>query len=113
MKMSKWIIALFLASNAAAVMAADKLPMLDKNSCGKIEYPRAALMNEESGTVTLAVLVAPDGSVSDTKIEKSSGSKSLDKAAMKIYSGCKYSAGTKDGKQEQAWAKIEHLWSLS
>lgn len=113
MQISKWIIALMLTSNAAIVFAAEKAPMLDKNSCAKAEYPKAALMNEESGLVVLSILVSPDGSVADSKIEKSSGSKTLDKAAQKIYSACKYSPGTKDGNKEQAWAKIEHMWSLT
>lgn len=102
-----------LSGSATAAFAADKAPVLDKNSCGKADYPKAALMNEESGVVSLSVLVMPDGTVTDTKIEKSSGSKSLDKAAQKIYSSCKYSPGTKDGKSEQAWTKLEHVWTLS
>jgi protein TonB len=113
MKMSQWIIDLMLTSSATFVMAADKAPVLDKNSCGKADYPKAALMNEESGVVSLSVLVMPDGSVTDSKVEKSSGSKTLDKAAVKIYMSCKYSPGTKDGKSEQAWAKVEHVWTLS
>jgi protein TonB len=113
MKISKWIIALMLSSSATFVIAADKAPTLDKNSCGKAEYPKAALMNEESGVVSLSVLVTADGSVQDSKVEKSSGSKTLDKAAIKIYSSCKYSPGIKDGKSEQAWTKVEHVWTLS
>lgn len=113
MKISHWIIALMLSGSATLVMAADKAPVLDKNSCSKAEYPKAALMNEESGVVSLAILVMPDGSVTDSKVEKSSGSKTLDKAAVKIYTSCKYSPGTKDGKSEQAWTKVEHVWTLS
>ena len=113
MKISKWIVALMLSSSVAFAMAADKGPALEKNSCGKAEYPKAALMNEESGLVVLSVLVTPDGGVAETKVEKSSGSKTLDKAAQKIYTSCKYSPGTKDGAKEQAWAKVEHMWSLT
>lgn len=113
MKMTKFIVSLFMTCAAGFSMAADKAPVLDKNSCGKADYPKAALMNEESGIVTLSVLVMPDGSVTDSKVEKSSGSKTLDKAAVKIYMSCKYSPGTKDGKSEQAWAKVEHVWTLS
>lgn len=113
MKLTQLVIALFLAGSASLSMAADKAPTLDKNSCGKAEYPKAALMNEESGVVSLSLLVMPDGSVTDSKVEKSSGSKTLDKAAVKIYTACKYSPGTKDGKSEQAWAKVEHVWTLS
>ena len=113
MKISTLAIALMFSASATIAFAADKAPVLDKNSCGKADYPKAALMNEESGVVTLAVLVMPDGSVTDSKVEKSSGSKTLDKAAQKIYTSCKYSPGTKDGKSEQAWTKVEHVWTLS
>ena len=113
MKISTLLIALLLSSSATVAVAADKAPVLDKNSCGKVDYPKAALMNEESGVVSLSLLVMTDGSVTDSKVEKSSGSKTLDKAAQKIYTSCKYSPGTKDGKSEQAWTKVEHVWTLS
>ena len=113
MKISTLIITLMLSVSASIAFAAEKAPVLDKNSCGKAEYPKAALMNEESGVVSLSVLVMPDGSVTDSKIDKSSGSKTLDKAAQKIYTSCIYSPGTKDGKSEQAWTKLEHVWTLS
>ena len=70
-------------------------------------------MNEESGTVLLSILVTADGNVLESKVEQSSGSKTLDKAAVKIYSSCKFKPGAKDGKPQQAWAKLEHVWSLS
>ncbi|MBC7404769.1 MAG: energy transducer TonB [Cytophaga sp.] len=111
--MTKFLVALFLACSASIGFAADKAPTLDKNSCGKFEYPKAALINEETGIVSLSLLVATDGTVTDSKLDKSSGSKTLDKAAVKIYSACKYSPATKDGKSEQAWTKIEHVWSLT
>ena len=113
MKLTKLVIALLLACSASFSMAADKAPALDKNTCGKIEYPKAALINEEAGVVLMSLLVGADGTVTDSKLEKSSGSKTLDKAAVKIYSACKYSPATKDGKSEQAWTKIEHVWSLT
>lgn len=113
MKIAKLLVAFILAFSASLGMAADKAPTLDKNSCGKFEYPKAALINEEAGVVSLSLLVGADGTVSDSKLEKSSGSKTLDKAAVKIYSACKYSPAIKDGKSEQAWTKIEHVWSLT
>ena len=112
-KLTKLVVGLFLACAASVSLAADKAPVLDKNSCSKAEYPKAALMNEESGVVSLSILVMADGSVTDSKVDKSSGSKTLDKAAIKIYTACKYSPGIKDGKSEQAWAKVEHVWTLS
>ncbi|MDO8415177.1 MAG: energy transducer TonB [Agitococcus sp.] len=106
-------IAVSVSFSLPSVFAADKAPVLDKSSCEAATYPKAALMNEESGTVSVAVLVSTDAKVVEVKIDKSSGSKTLDKAASKIYSTCKYSAGQKDGKPEQGWAKVDHVWSLS
>ncbi|MDE2430500.1 MAG: TonB family protein, partial [Burkholderiales bacterium] len=53
-----------------------------------------------------------DGKVVESKVEKSSGSKSLDKAALSALSQCKFKPGTKDGKPEQAWAKVDFVWKL-
>ncbi|MCU6435470.1 energy transducer TonB [Undibacterium sp. Jales W-56] len=106
------IAALFLAS-ASSVFASEMSPVLEKQSCEKPAYPKASLMNEESGTVVFSVLVGPDGNVMDSKIDKSSGSKTLDKAALKTYAACKFKPGTKDGKPQQAWTKIEYVWSLT
>ncbi len=100
---------LFVAMNASA---ADYEATLDtKAPCDKPEYPRASLVNEEQGTVVLALQVAADGKVSDSKIEKSSGFKNLDKATLKLAS-CKFKPLVKDGKPEQAWAKFEYVWKL-
>lgn len=79
----------------------------NKSNCPKPEYPKASLMNEEQGTVTLSLLVKEDGSVSDSKVEKSSGSKGLDKAALKALSVCKFKP---TGKSD--WQTIEYTWTL-
>jgi protein TonB len=113
MKVSSLLLLLSLALSVTLAGAADKAPLLEKGTCGAVAYPRAALLNEESGTVSIAVLVSPDAKVVEVKLEKSSGSKSLDKAATSLYSTCKYVPGQKDGKPEQSWAKIEHTWTLS
>ena len=92
--------------------AADFLASLDtKAPCDKPEYPRASLVNEEQGTVFLSLQIAVDGKVTDSKIDKSSGFKNLDKAAMKLAQ-CKFKPLLKDGKPEQAWAKFEYQWKL-
>ncbi|MCJ2186894.1 energy transducer TonB [Novosphingobium beihaiensis] len=46
-------------------------------------YPRSARLHHEQGTVKLLVLVGPDGRVDDIEIAASSGSKALDRAALK------------------------------
>lgn len=92
--------------------AADVAPVMDAKSCEPPKYPKAALMNEETGTVTLGFLVAVDGKVVESKVEKSSGSKSLDKAALTALSLCKFKPGTKDGKPDQLWARVDFVWKL-
>ncbi|MBD0443400.1 TonB family protein [Acinetobacter nosocomialis] len=76
--------------------------------CEKPEYPREALMNEEQGTVRIRVLVDTSGKVIDAKVKKSSGSKTLDKAATKAYSLCTFKPAMKDGAPQQDWYEIEY-----
>src|SRR5207245_9930782 len=82
------------------------------NTCDKPKYPKAALINEETGTVSMGFLIAADGKVMESKVEKSSGSKSLDKAALSSLSQCKFKAGSKDGKPSELWAKVDFTWKL-
>ncbi|MFZ6769195.1 energy transducer TonB [Undibacterium sp. Di26W] len=111
--MKKIILAVALLASFVSVSANEIAPSVDKQTCEKPIYPKSALMNEESGTVVLSVLVGPDGSVVESKVEKSSGSKALDKATQKIYTSCKFKPGAKDGKPQQAWTKLEYVWNLS
>jgi protein TonB len=50
--------------------------------------------------------------VADSKLEKSSGFKGLDKAALKGLSACKFKPGTKDGAPAQTWTKVDYAWKL-
>lgn len=92
--------------------AAEVAPVMDSKSCESPKYPKAALMNEETGTVTMGFLISTDGKVVESKVEKSSGSKSLDKAALSALSLCKFKPGSKDGKPDQLWAKVDFVWKL-
>jgi len=97
----------------AQVAHAQANAVLDtKAPCEKPAYPRASLVNEEQGTVTLAFLISVDGSVVESKVEKTSGFKNLDKAAQKALSGCKFKPPMKDGKPVQDWAKLDYVWKL-
>jgi len=100
------VLALMMSVGFASVANAGNAVIDSKATC-KPEYPKASLMNEEQGTVALSLLVNHDGSVSDSKIEKSSGFKSLDKAAQKALSACKFKPSDK-----AEWQKIEYTWTL-
>jgi protein TonB len=106
------VLSTLLMTIGASAIAADTAPVVDSKSCDAPKYPKAALMNEETGTVGMGFLISVDGKVVESKVEKSSGSKSLDKAALSALSQCKFKPGTKDGKPEQAWAKIDFVWKL-
>ncbi|QAU35717.1 energy transducer TonB [Janthinobacterium sp. 17J80-10] len=91
-----------------AVVAA----VVDFNSCAKPEYPAKSQRNEEQGTVVLQFLIGVDGQVADSKVEKSSGSRDLDKAARSALSLCKFKPGLVDGKPQPSWTKVQYVWKL-
>jgi protein TonB len=107
----KLLAALALSSMTVAVVAAEVPASFDPKNC-KADYPKASLMNEEQGTTSMSFLVSPDGSVVESKLEKTSGFKALDKAAIKSLSACKFKPGTKDGAPAQTWAKVDYSWKL-
>jgi protein TonB len=106
-----FVAALLLSGVCAASFAGEVPATFDAKNC-KADYPKASLMNEEEGLVTMSFLVSADGSVLDSKIEKTSGYKSLDKAAIKSLSACKFKPGTKDGAPAQTWTKVDYVWKL-
>jgi protein TonB len=111
-KVSLKISAALLLSLIGGIACAAEVPAtFDAANC-KAEYPKASLMNEEQGAVSMSFLVGADGKVADSKIEKSSGYRNLDKAAVKAITGCKFKPGTKDGAVAQTWTKVDYEWKL-
>ena len=101
--------AAMLVSGAAHAV---EVPAVFEPSKCKAEYPKASLMNEEQGTVSMSFLINADGTVADSKLDKTSGFKNLDKAALKAISGCKFKPGTKNGAPAQTWTKVDYAWKL-
>ncbi|MES2757774.1 MAG: energy transducer TonB [Pseudomonadota bacterium] len=86
--------------------------LADADGCARPDYPAKAVRNNESGTVTLALLVGTDGRVAGSRVQSSSGSRELDKAAVAALSMCKFKPATNGGVAEQAWAQIAYVWKL-
>ncbi|MET0855750.1 MAG: energy transducer TonB [Telluria sp.] len=86
--------------------------LADANGCTRPDYPVKAVRNNESGTVTLALLVGTDGRVAGSRIQRSSGSLELDRAAIAALSTCKFKPATNGGIAEQGWAQIAYVWTL-
>ena len=107
----KLIAAMTLTAAAGATFAAEVPASFDPKKCA-VEYPKASLMNEEQGTTSASFLVGADGTVSESKLEKSSGFKNLDKAAQKDLGACKFKNGVKDGKPVDGVATVDWVWKL-
>ena len=86
--------------------------LADAAGCAKPDYPARAARLGEVGTVALALLVGSDGRVADSRIQKSSGSRDLDRAAVAALSMCKFKPATNGGVAEQGWAQIAYVWTL-
>jgi protein TonB len=104
--------ALLVWSASGLASAGDTPASFDASKC-KVPYPKESAMNEEEGMTTMSILVNPDGTVADAKLERSSGFKGLDKAALKGMAACKFKPGTKDGAPIQSWTKVEYSWKLN
>jgi protein TonB len=86
--------------------------VVDAKACAKPEYPKTALRNGDTGVVTLALLIGTDGRVAESKVEKSSGFRELDRAAQVGLGLCKFKPGTLDGAPYQSWTRMQYVWSL-
>ena len=95
--------------NAGKVFSA---ALADANGCAKPDYPARAARSGEEGTVSLALLIGVDGRVSDSKIQRSSGSKELDRAAQAALSMCKFKPAINNGAAEPGWGQIAYVWKL-
>lgn len=95
---------------------------LTKNGAQKLSdtcssyYPSASRRLSEEGSVILAMFVGPNGKVTETKVETSSGIPRLDEAAQK----CVQSVGTGVFEPQKvgndavgAWFRIKWTWRLA
>lgn len=92
------------ALTSLTATAAPKIGPADFKEC-KMEYPRSALMNEETGTVQVDVQVDADGKVVEAKIVNSSGHKSLDNGTVSLVKKCKIAKAAGP-------YSVEYVWTL-
>jgi protein TonB len=86
--------------------------LADAKACVTPNYPAAAARNGDTGTVTLALLVGLDGRVTSARVQSSSGSRELDRAAVNALSLCQFKPAMNNGVPEAGWAQIAYVWSL-
>jgi protein TonB len=80
--------------------------------CAVPEYPTSSLRNGEEGTVVLALMVNASGKVDSAKVAKSSGYRSLDRAAQTALSLCKFQPAMDNGQPQAGWAQIAYNWKI-
>jgi protein TonB len=86
--------------------------LADANGCALPDYPSSAARNGETGTTTLALLVGTDGRVSSARVQQSSGSRVLDRAALNALSLCKFKPALNNGVPEAGWGQLAYVWKL-
>jgi protein TonB len=84
----------------------------DFNTCARPEYPRSSQRNEETGTTTLQFLIGTDGGVKESKLQKSSGFRDLDRAAQAALSKCRFKPAVVDGQPKEGWTAVQYVWTL-
>jgi protein TonB len=107
---------LLLAGHAAeAQQAAAKPSILNIQSCApRVEdYPSDALRDNLQGTVRLRFTVAASGELKEVALVRSSGAASLDQAAAKRLSRCKFAAAkSADGSSIESSLELEYVWRI-
>lgn len=92
-------------------------PKLDFNACAKPEYNAATRRADAQGTVVVVYTMDTSGSISEARVEKSSGvsreHKMLDRMTLEAVQACKGTPGTVDGKPEKLSGRIEYVWKLT
>ncbi len=92
------VVGMAAASRAATVAYGDASPP---------PYPAAALKRGLEGLVTLAVLVAADGSVEQIRVQRSSGHRVLDREALRhVREHWRFQPAWRDGQAVSAWASV-------
>jgi bla regulator protein BlaR1 len=83
------------------------------NSCAKPRYPQADIDASHQGTVTLDFLVEPEGSVSSSRVKRSSGHATLDEAAHAALRNCSFKPALDQGRPVARWTQVQYVWTLN
>lgn len=108
----KKVVAASTAAQVAVETAAAAGPEVD-TPCGRVYYPAEAWQKHEAGTVTLKLLVGPEGTVIKSSIAKSSGSNILDQASLKLTPMCSFKPSLKNGAAETSTRLVPFVWKLN
>lgn len=77
------------------------------------KYPPQAVRQHVTGRVMLKVLVAADGTAQEVTVEKSSGSRLLDQAAIAAVKTWMFNPGQKGGRPASGYALVPIEFNLN
>jgi TonB family protein len=97
--------------HAASTPVAKNPFIIDFHSCKKPVYPEADLRAKHEGVVTLGFKLDEHGTVTDSKVVKSSGFAGLDEEARSAIAKCRFNAAEPGAKPEE-WTLVKYDWSL-
>lgn len=86
--------------------------LANADACALPSYPARSIREGNTGTVTLALLIGPDGKVGASRVQRSSGHPELDRAAVAALKLCTFKPATTNGVAESAWGQIAYVWTL-
>jgi len=81
-------------------------------SCQRSEYPRDSARNREQGVVRVKILVSREGRARDVVVERSSGHRRLDEAAVEDAKRICFSPATRNGVPLEVWTTLDYKWVL-
>ena|SRR6266853_6258029 len=93
----------------------DSVPMPPKDyelQVGPAFYPAEARARKEGGVCLVYASVSPDGEVTESRVLKSTGSTSLDKACTDALTLAEFIPAKKDGAAVRAGALLALFWAL-
>jgi TonB family protein len=105
-------IAFALSMTGLTAHAAGTSTVPTSANCSIPDYPATWIDDGLEGTVRVALLVGPDGSVKDTKVVRSSGYRELDKASARAGANCKFEAPVKSS-SAPGWTTVQYLWVVN
>jgi protein TonB len=97
---------------AGTAAAASTPPRVDMTQPRPQDYPDSAQLNGEEGTIFLDVYVRSNGRPAKVRVERSSGFRDLDDAAVESVLNWRFVPATSDGDLVSDWTKVKIVYQL-
>jgi TonB family protein len=83
---------------------------VDFTTCARASYPAGARQRTMTGSLSLGLLVQPDGKVRETRLVRSSGHPELDSATRTAMAACRFLDGPARPTADE-WVTMAYAWT--